>query len=58
MPLPKPRDGESRDDFLERCMGNATMVEDYPDQDQRYAVCNSQWNNKKMRENQLKHLRG
>jgi len=43
MPIPKPNDGESHDDFIERCMGNDTMQEDYPDEDQRLAICESQW---------------
>lgn len=43
MPLPKPNEGESRDDFMTRCMGNPTMNEEYPDNEQRAAVCNSQW---------------
>lgn len=43
MPLPKPRSGESRDDFLPRCMANSTMRDDFPDRDQRFAVCNQQW---------------
>jgi HK97 family phage major capsid protein len=43
MPIPTPNDGESQDDFIGRCMGNDTMIDDYPDQDQRAAVCFSQW---------------
>jgi len=43
MPLPKPNDGESENDFIERCMSNETMKEDYPDNDQRLAVCYNQW---------------
>jgi HK97 family phage major capsid protein len=43
MPIPTPNDGESRDDFVGRCISNDTMVEDYPDNDQRAAVCYSQW---------------
>jgi len=46
MPLPKPKKNESKDDFIERCMGNNLMNEEYPDEDQRYAVCLSQWNKK------------
>lgn len=46
MPLPKPNNGETKDEFIERCMGNETMVEDYPENDQRYAVCQSQWGKK------------
>lgn len=41
MPLPKPKKGENSKDFLSRCMGNPTMNDEYPDQKQRYAVCNS-----------------
>lgn len=36
-----PKAREVRDTFLERCMGDAKMVSEYPDNDQRYAVCNS-----------------
>ena len=51
MPMPKPKDGESKKDFLERCMSNKTMNEDYPDNKQRYAVCNSLWEDKKSKSN-------
>lgn len=43
MPIPKPHDDESEDDFIARCMGNDTMQDDYPDNDQRLAVCFTQW---------------
>lgn len=43
MPLPKPRKNEKKTDFLSRCMGNETSVSDFPDNAQRYAVCNTQW---------------
>jgi len=46
MPLPKPTKGEKHDDFIERCMGDETMKTEYPDNDQRYAVCESQWGKK------------
>lgn len=46
VPLPKPRDGESKEDFLKRCMGNDTMVSEYSNIDQRYAICNTQWRNR------------
>ena len=42
MPIPKPSPGEPGDDFLARCMGDETMVSEYPDQDQRYAICQGQ----------------
>ena len=40
MPMPKPADGESKKDFLSRCMGDEMMNSEFPDNDQRYAVCN------------------
>lgn len=43
MPLPKPRKGEEEDDFIGRCMSDETMKKEYPDNDQRVAVCYSQW---------------
>jgi signal peptide peptidase SppA len=43
MPMPRPRDGESHDDFLDRCMGDQTMMDEFPDGVQRRAVCESQW---------------
>ena len=46
MPLPAPRKNESMDDFMERCMGNPTMNKDFPETDQRAAVCHSQWEKK------------
>ncbi len=46
MPLPKPKDGESQDNFIKRCMSNDTMKKDYTDNDQRLAVCFSQWKKK------------
>tara|TARA_Y100001973_G_scaffold22839_1_gene34119 strand:- start:1171 stop:2319 length:1149 start_codon:yes stop_codon:yes gene_type:complete len=47
MPLVKPRDKEKRKDFLERCMGDQTSVNDFPDRSQRFAVCNGLYNDKK-----------
>lgn len=39
MPIPQPTPGESRDEFISRCMGDSVMNTDFPEQDQRYAVC-------------------
>lgn len=47
MPLPAPKKGERGDDFLQRCMGNPTMVADFPDNKQRYAVCQTQLRERK-----------
>lgn len=43
MPLPTPNEGESQDEFISRCMGNETAMKDFPDQEQRSAVCFRQW---------------
>lgn len=43
MPLPTPNSGESRQDFIARCVRNPTMEAEYPDNDQRVAVCINQW---------------
>lgn len=43
MPLPTPQPHEDQDSFISRCMGNDTMVDDFPDQEQRAAVCHRQW---------------
>jgi len=39
VPIPSPKKDESEDDFISRCVGNTTMKEDFPDQEQRLAVC-------------------
>jgi HK97 family phage prohead protease len=43
MPIPTPRAEEEQNDFISRCMSNETMKDDYPDNDQRLAVCFSAW---------------
>ncbi len=52
MPIPEPKDDETEDEFIERCMSNDTMVEEY-EQEQRSAVCYSQW---RERENDMKRI--
>jgi signal peptide peptidase SppA len=44
MPIPKPGPTEDEDTFLSRCMGDETMLDDWPDEDQRFAICQRQWN--------------
>lgn len=43
MPLPKRTPTETQEKFMQRCMSNPTMVKEYPDKDQRLAVCAYQW---------------
>ncbi len=42
MPLPTPNTGESRSEFMTRCMDSETMKDEYPEPEQRSAVCRSQ----------------
>ena len=41
MPLPQPGEKESKKEFMQRCMANKVTNDDYPNNSQRYAVCNS-----------------
>jgi len=50
MPLPTPNADEDKPEFIGRCMANDVMKDDFPDTDQRYAVCNSQWRKSKSRQ--------
>ncbi|HUX16060.1 MAG TPA: hypothetical protein VMW52_06275, partial [Phycisphaerae bacterium] len=43
MPLPKPRSGEKQNDWTDRCMSDPAMVDEFPDADQRYALCMDAW---------------
>lgn len=47
MPAPKPNTGESREDFISRCMGDEMMVEEFEENDQRFAVCQDIWERNK-----------
>lgn len=44
MPILKPNDGETKEEFINRCMADDTMQKEFPDESQRYAVCLAQWN--------------
>jgi hypothetical protein len=43
MPIPQPRDTESQDEFISRCMSDEKMKSEYTDEAQRYAVCAGQF---------------
>jgi hypothetical protein len=47
MPLPIPEKDESKDGFLDRCMLDGKTNEEFPEADQRYAVCQQQWDERK-----------
>lgn len=46
MPIPKPKENEDKKDFLKRCMADSVMRNEFKDQPMRYAVCNTQWDQK------------
>jgi uncharacterized protein len=44
--MPAPRSGESRPDYVRRCMADAETVGKFPEADQRFAVCMSMFGQK------------
>lgn len=44
--MPTPKSGETRADWIKRCMGDAEQARDFPGLDQRFAVCASKWGSK------------
>ena len=46
MPIEVPGKDESKEDFMSRCMADSAMNDDYDETDQRFAVCNVQWEDK------------
>jgi hypothetical protein len=47
MPLPKPKDKEKKNDFVSRCISDLTDKKEFKSQDQRIAVCYSQYKDAK-----------
>ena len=45
MPTPKPQ--EPHDEYISRCMSDEETLNKYPDEEQRYAVCESMWSESK-----------
>ena len=43
MPLPSPKDGEKKNEFMSRCMSDLTAKDEFKDVKQRVAVCASQF---------------
>lgn len=46
MPLPTPNTDESKNDFVARCMSDAKVQGEFPDAQQRIAVCIAQYDKK------------
>lgn len=43
MPIPTPTNDESKSEFIERCMSDSVMMDEFPDEDQRLAICSLQY---------------
>lgn len=54
MPMPTPRSDEDHDDFIDRCMADDVMTDDFPDPKQRRAVCEDEWDD--AQENEVRQL--
>jgi len=50
MPLPSPNKDEEQKSFVSRCIGTDSVVEEFPDQKQRVAICFSQWRQSKKKD--------
>jgi hypothetical protein len=46
MPIPTPKPTETQKEFVQRCMSDEIMNNEYPDKDQRYSVCIMQYKKK------------
>ena len=58
MPLVKPKKRERRENFLERCMGDSTSVDDFPNRSQRFAVCNDLYDNRNKEDSKIIEVAG
>ena len=41
--MPDPKQDENKDPYLQRCMSDTESVRDFPEATQRYAFCQSKW---------------
>ena len=39
MPIPTPKKNETRNDFIQRCMIDPVMINEFKNKDQRLAIC-------------------
>lgn len=54
--MPDPRPGESKDDYMDRCMGDEKSRKDYPNPAQRAAVCTSMFERKDAAQHDEKYV--
>lgn len=57
MPIPKPREKESKEKFISRCMSDEKMKEEYSSSAQRYAVCRVSWDNQEKEDGKTPDIR-
>lgn len=43
MPIPEPKETESQSEFINRCMSDEKLKEEFPDNIQRLAICYEQY---------------
>ena len=43
MPLPTPKENETKSEFVSRCISELTHANEFKSKTQRIAVCYSQW---------------
>ena len=53
MPIPAPKPQEPRQSFMQRCMSDQTMVDEYREAPQRWAVCTTKWEERRKDEDEL-----
>jgi hypothetical protein len=53
MPIATPNQNENEAEFIRRCMADDKMIEEFPDNGQRFAVCQSSWNEKTVQLEQM-----
>lgn len=46
MPIPKPKKNEEKEEFINRCMSDEIMNDEYPDSKKRAGICYTAWKNK------------
>lgn len=46
--MPDVKPTETKDEYIQRCMSDSKMNSEFPEEAQRYAVCNSYWDKSKM----------
>ena len=49
--MPRPRKGETKEEFISRYMGSKEAIETYPDEKQRYIVALNVWEDRNKNKN-------